>query len=219
MAEKISVPTYPQYTNLALGEGLFDQLMTTVKYHLMQEYNGQRIRGAEYSKVYLGSMEAVMANTTQYLLGTMLIDQQRAKLIAEILLLGLEAEKLRFEIDFLYPLMKMKAEVEIELINAQIEKIMKEIEFLDAKIDSEIANVDATDVLPNSVIGRQMALLEAQKLGFAGDIYTKTAKLYADYDAVFQSVQEDPDSAELSEFAVTAIGNAEEVATVIEAIP
>ena len=46
----IDTLTYPQYTNLNLGDGLFDQLMATVQDKLDKQYDLQRIRGAEYAK-------------------------------------------------------------------------------------------------------------------------------------------------------------------------
>lgn len=194
----IKVPTYPQYTNLALNEGLFDQLMTTVKYHLDKEYDQQRIRGSEYAKVYLGSLESVMGNTTQYLLGIMLIDEQRAQL-------RLENEKLQFEIDELLPLLKTKTQSEIDLIESQISKTAQEILFLIQKTKTELANIDGSSVSATSIIGRQMSLLKAQQLGFAGNIETQVTKYHADYDGLFQSVQEIPEQATLSTPANDAI--------------
>jgi hypothetical protein len=83
MALKHETPTYPQYTNLALHDGLFDQLLAAHKYHLGLEYDAQRIKGDLYAKVYLGSMESVLQNTTQYLLGILLIDEKRLNLNAQ----------------------------------------------------------------------------------------------------------------------------------------
>ena len=187
----IDTPTYPQYTNLALGDGLFDQLMATMKHHLQIEYDSQRIRGSEYAKVYLGSMESVLGNTTQYLLGILLIEQRKEQLELENRILDLDIIKLEYEIEHILPLIKLKTQAEVDLINAQISKINKEILFIDAKINTEIANVDGSGVTADSVVGRQTALLLAQKLGFAGDIESKVAKLHADYASVWQSVQED----------------------------
>ncbi len=187
----IDTPTYPQYTNLALGDGLFDQLMATMKHHLRMEYDSQRIRGSEYAKVYLGSMESVLGNTTQYLLGILLIEQRKEQLELENRILDLDIIKLEYEIEHILPLIKLKTQAEVDLINAQISKINKEILFIDAKINTEIANVDGSGVTADSVVGRQTALLLAQKLGFAGDIESKVAKLHADYASVWQSVQED----------------------------
>lgn len=213
-------PTFPQFTNVGLNEGVFDQLMLAVSVHLDKEYKLNRIKGTDYAKVYVGAINSTMQYATQFLLGTLLINEQQDKLVADISLtakqeeaidnqikLGdLEVVKLTYEIEHLLPLIKAKAEKEnlkidqeilvliaqVSLIGKQEDKIDKEIEFFTAKILTESANTNAGVAHSDSLIGRQMSLLAAQKLGFAGDIQMKAAKLHADYDAVFQSVQEVP---------------------------
>jgi len=218
MAGGHETPTYPQYTNLALHNGLFDQLLAAHQHHLDLQYDNQRIRGDKYAEVYLGSMESVLANSTQYLLGILLLDERRKKMIAETDLIIVETAKAQFEVDVLMPLQAEKLQAEIDLLRAQIEKIEKEIEFLTAKIVTERANTeDIAD--PNSLIGRQIQLLKAQKIGFAGDIQTKTAKLFADYDAVLQSVQETPEMVTLNPDAQLAIDKAEAFAVEIGTLP
>lgn len=227
MAKTPPTPTYPAYTNLALGDGLLDQLMKTVEFHVHKEFKAQRITGGEYATVYLGALEATLANSTQYLLGVLLYEQQKEKIEAEIKLLELEGEKLRYEIDYMYPaqLIKLqqegllieaqvrlaeanilktdaeirKIEAEIlmietqkQLIAAQILKINAEIEYIDAKILTELANT-TKNFSVDSVIGRQTALLQAQTLGFAGDLEHKVSKLHADYQSVWVTTYE-PDS-------------------------
>jgi len=201
-----------QYTNLALNEGLFDQLMTAVDNQLDKQFKLDRIRGTAYGEVYVASIQGAMQNATQYLLGTMFTEEQRAKLVAETSLtakqeekidiekqlLELEREKLRFEIDKLYPLQELKATAEVTLIEAQISKINKEIEFLTAKIRTEQANTTMGIADANSLIGKQMDILSAQKLGFAGDLQIKATKILSEYDTVFLSVWETPGAAELA---------------------
>lgn len=237
----IETPTYPQFTNLKLQDGLFDQLMGTVKHHIELEFNAQRITGGDYAKVYLGALESIMANTTQYLLGIVLLEEQRLKLQAEIALMELEGEKLRYEIDYMYPaqLIKLQQEglliesqirlsdakileteanirkIEAEilmlesqklLIDAQIRKIDQEILFLQAKIKTENANTDETIADDGSLVGRQIALLKAQRLGFAGDLYVKQAKLHADYNAVIMSVLEPDDIPVMKDVGTQTLG-------------
>jgi hypothetical protein len=223
--------TYPQFTNLKLQDGLVDQLLAVIKLHVKEEFDAQRITAADYSKVYLGALEAVLGNSTQFLLGTMLLDVQREKIQAEIKLIELEQDKLQFEIDYMYPAQLIKLEQEgiliasqvkltdakvleteanirkidaeilmLEsqklLIDAQIDKINQEILFLQAKIKTEAANTE-NNFTADSLIGRQTALLKAQKLGFAGDLYIKQAKLYADYQAVWLGTIEDETATDL----------------------
>lgn len=236
--EAIQKPTYPQYTNLALGEGLADQLMALVNHHLDKQYKQARITGADYAQVLTGSITAVLQFSTQYLLGILLIDEQKAKLLAEVELVGIEKEKLeaelalielqkaelRYKIEELLPLQKQQIELqnlklqqEGLLIAAQVDKIEKEIEFLTAKILTEQANTQAGIAAGDSLIGRQMSLLAAQKLGFSGDIQIKAAKVHADYDAVFQSVQENPGDSTLAEAATGLLSSAATTAAAIAA--
>ena len=217
-------PTYPQFTNLPLHDGLFDQLMAAQKHHLDIEFDAQRIRGDIYAKVYLGSMESVLANSTQYLLGILLITEKQNKLLADTDLVIEQTRQTIYTTEFVLPKQVEKMDAEIALINTQIDKINKEIEFLDAKILTELANTDETIADPGSLVGKQAALLTAQKLGFAGDIRTKTSKLHADYASVFQSVQEVEDTptlfADPTDLPVEdAIIAAEALATEISNIP
>lgn len=55
------------------GPGTFDVIMRGFKAHLIQEFKGNRITGADYVKAYIALTEAAMANATQFLLGK---DQQ-----------------------------------------------------------------------------------------------------------------------------------------------
>jgi hypothetical protein len=205
---------------MALGEGLFDQLMATVKHHISQEYDAQRIKGDNYSKLYLGSLEAVLGNSTQYLLGTMLIDEKKEQLKLQNELIELQKEELRFKIDYLYPLEVTKTEAEIALINAQIGKIDKEKEFLTAKINTEKANVTADIAEANSLIGKQKTLLAAQVKGFAVDGYQKSGKLQSDFLGIYQSVMEPEGSMDATDYENMAdiLGKIETTAGDIEGL-
>lgn len=50
------------------GSGVFDALMRTTRAHLDTEFDKNRIRGPEYSQVYLGQMQAVLSTALQFLL-------------------------------------------------------------------------------------------------------------------------------------------------------
>jgi hypothetical protein len=215
--------------------------MLAVNKQLDDQYSAGRIRGTDYASVMLGSIQGVMTNTTTYLLGQLLIDEKKAKLEAdtsltakqelridnEIAMLELEQLKLKFEIEELYPLQKIKTTAEIALINAQIakldqevinliaqasllgkqeDKIDQEILFLIAKVRTEEANTLGGKIEDGSLLKGQLDLLQAQKLGFAGDLQIKAAKLYADYDAVYQSVQEATAGQTLGGFADPGAG-------------
>ncbi len=58
------------------GSGVFDELMRTVKAHLTEEFSQGRISNSDYANVYLQSMQAVLAQATQYSLQYQLAAEQ-----------------------------------------------------------------------------------------------------------------------------------------------
>ena len=211
--------TYPGFTNLALGEGVFDQLMEAARHHIEEEFKQQRISSNDYSQVLLGTIESAMQNSTQYLLGLLLINEKQRGL-------DLANQKAEFELDFMLPAALLKIQAEISLIeaqklliDAQILKVGKEIEYMTAKILTERANTEGGLADADSLIGKQLALLTAQRIGFAGDIQLKASKMYADYDTMILTTLE-PDNADvLPQTTIDHIDLAEGMAADIDAIP
>lgn len=78
----MATPTFDQAdfasvtTGCPSGTGVFDQLMRSVKEHLKEEYDSQRIRGSEYTQVYLGGMQAAMSQAIQWHLGAQIAYNQ-----------------------------------------------------------------------------------------------------------------------------------------------
>jgi uncharacterized protein (DUF3084 family) len=116
------------------GTGVFDVLMRANKAHLEAEFSKNRIKGAEYATVYLGSLTQVMQTALQFLLTKEKADLEAQLLQKQILL----AQK---EID--------KATVEIAQITAQTELVNQQ----KANLIAEAANIP-----------KQGLVLEAQKL-------------------------------------------------------
>lgn len=50
------------------GDGVFDNLMTSLSAHLKKEYEQNRISGAEYTKAYIAAMEGALAQGVGFLL-------------------------------------------------------------------------------------------------------------------------------------------------------
>lgn len=193
-----------------IEDGLLDQLMLSIESHLDKQYNKQRLRGADYAQVYAQFLESALGNTTQYLIANLLLEENSDKIRKEIELMDKqleqadkEIEKMDKEIEILglqIPLTsaqidKINAEIDYleaqkEMMDAQKLKIDKEIEFLDAKIRTEYANTISSYADSNSLIGLQKRLLSAQRLGFAGDLQAKAAKMHADYDGIAETVNE-----------------------------
>ena len=116
------------------GTGVFDVLMRANKAHLEAEFNKNRIKGAEYATVYLGSLTQVMQTALQFLLTKEKTDLEAQLLEKQILL----AQK---QID--------KATAELTQIAAQTELINQQ----KANLIAEAANIP-----------KQGLVLDAQKL-------------------------------------------------------
>lgn len=154
------------------GNGVFDVLMRSVEEHIEREYKSQRIKGPEYSTVYLGSLQSVLQNSIQFLL-------QKDKSDLEQQLIAKQIEKLDKEMEVLdKEICKLNAEFDVLVL--QKDKVVAETALLDQKRLSEQAQIQAAGVDADSVLGRQKALYEAQATGFTRDAEQKVAKLMID---------------------------------------
>jgi len=81
VAVQTADPDISQLTTKSLnGTGAFDVLMAATALHLQHEYENDRITRDEYATVYLGAMQAVLAQSVQFLLN----HQSQEKIWAEI---------------------------------------------------------------------------------------------------------------------------------------
>lgn len=166
-------------TSTVTGTGVFDLLMKANKAHLEEEFRGGRIKGAEYATVYLGSLEAVLNASVQFVLQrekaladvaltkqqTLLAAQQTANAVIEGTVLTAQQCKLTAEYDVLM-LTKLKTTQETSLLLW--------------KTNTEMAQTVAAGVDDNSVVGKQKLLYAAQTTGFTRDAEQKAAKLMVD---------------------------------------
>lgn len=117
------------------GNGIFDEMMRSVKAHLQEEYDNQRIRGAEYSQVYIASINAAMQQSIQWHLGA-----ETAKNQALLIEQQIEGQKLQ---------------------NDLIEEQIKQMQAQTALIEAQTAN----EIAQGGLIPVQKELLEAQVEG------------------------------------------------------
>jgi hypothetical protein len=80
------------------GTGVFDVLMRANKAHLEAEFNKNRIKGAEYATVYLGSLTQVMQTALQFLLTKEKTDLEAQLLQKQILLAQKQIDKATAEL-------------------------------------------------------------------------------------------------------------------------
>ena len=154
------------------GIGVFDKLMAATKPHIKAEYDSGRIKGAEYSQVYLGAVQSAMSNSIEFLLRQASTQSQNALLDQQLLT--------EVQNTLVATAQKCKLQNEFMVLDQQITKVQNEALLLAQKKTTELAQVSSANVASTSVVGAQVALYAAQKDGFTRDAEQKAAKLYFD---------------------------------------
>ncbi len=128
--------TFDEITNgCPSGDGIFDKLMSSVKAHLKEEYDAQRIRGSEYTQVYLGGLQGAMSQAIQWQLGAQIAENQ-AKLI-EVQIENAEKQNLLLD-EQRALIIAQKENTEQQTLNLQAEllNIPKQGDILEAQRDN-----------------------------------------------------------------------------------
>ena len=148
------IPTSALTEATVSGNGLFDTLMRAAKAHLEQEFAQNRIRGPEYSQVYLGSLTQILQTSATFLLEqrkTALEEEMLAAQIAEtnarVLLVNAQTA--------LAEQQKLNAENEWKLLDEQRAKMVAET----ALINEQVLNAQA-----------DRDILEQQKLKITAEV-------------------------------------------------
>ena len=161
-------------TKVVNGTGIFDELMTAANAHLDSQFKNERITGTQYAEVYLGQLQAVLANAVQFLI-------ERDKTYLSNLLINAQIDLANKQVEL--------AEKQIEQADKQLELLEKQIELQQAqsdlarqKIKTEIAQISDTvdGVAVSGVIGAQVALYKQQRESFLRDAEQKSLKILAD---------------------------------------
>lgn len=66
---------------VANGTGVFDKLFNTVNLYIDDQYRNGRLKGPEYASVLLGSIQAVLAESVQFVLQEQLVEAQTAEVL------------------------------------------------------------------------------------------------------------------------------------------
>lgn len=101
------------------GEGTFDLLMKTLKAHLWNEYENERIRGTDYANAYIQAMNGALGHIMDYAL-------KKATLPLELEQLEANVQKTAAETVYITK--------QGGLIDAQIYSTMKEVELKDYEL-------------------------------------------------------------------------------------
>jgi hypothetical protein len=182
------------------GTGVFDVLMRANKAHLESEFAKNRIKGPEYSTVYLGSLAQVMQAALQFVLSQEKANLEATLLQQQILLAQAEVQKATATLaqiqaqtalinqqlanavveETVLVAQECKLRGEFDLIVSNTLKSTQETALLSQKTATERAQVLALGVDENSVVGKQKLLYQAQTDGFKRDAEQKAAKLMID---------------------------------------
>ena len=150
------------------GTGVFDVLMRATKAHLEEEFSKNRIKGGEYSQVYLGSLTVVMEQSLKFLLDKDKSFLETALIDAQVRLADAQVRLVEKQI--------LKEDQEAELRAAQVAKLNRETLFIDAqethlgaqtgKVEQDTANavIEGQNLLlQQSLLNAQINLTTAQK--------------------------------------------------------
>lgn len=147
--------TLAQLTTGALdGTGVFDTLMRAAKTHLDKEFKDGRIRGPEYSTVYLGQLDQAMQTGLAFLSQSQRIGLEAALLEKQI---ALADKQLAIADAQLAQTQAQTALVQAQMANITAEKAL--IEANTAKAEAETLNIPKQGLQ----IDAQTALVTAQK--------------------------------------------------------
>ena len=169
MATTVVPITLSQLTEASLdGLGVFDVLMRANKAHLEAEFQKNRIKGAEYATVYLGSLESVLNAALQFLLQkdkaaleAQLIEQQI--LLAEVEVVKANAQVLQIQSQTeLVKQQTINALAELAIIQANALKIPAEIAQLESQ--TRLTDQQKVNLVAESLnIPKQGLVLDGQK--------------------------------------------------------
>lgn len=144
------------------GTGVFDKLMQSTKAHLDAEFKKGAIKGAEYSEVYLGQVQAVLNTALQFV-------SIRHKIALEAELLSAQVELANAQL--------LQVAAQTDLVRAQIEA---------AKVDKLLTEAQAAKVTAETLNVPKVGLqLDAQtdKLIVETDNATKEGTLLVSQNA------------------------------------
>lgn len=146
MAEIITPPDVTSdplnITDLTLktldGTGVLDQMLATMRVHLAEQFDKERIQGTEYAEVYLGAFQSTLAAAIQFLLARRKLGLDLKLQEAQISLTAAQEEQIRAEMQ--------KVPLEMAQITAQTNLVIKQTELADkqlAQADKQLELLDA----------------------------------------------------------------------------
>lgn len=137
------ITTSPEH---GVGTGIFDVLYAKVKKEVTEQFTTGKLKGSDYAEVVLGSLNATLAQSIQFLMSK---DELNYKL--KLLELQIESQKVLNE--------KSKIEKDILLIN----KNLVDLQVDEAEIKIELMNLEKITVAKQQVMLDKQVLTEEQR--------------------------------------------------------
>lgn len=226
MAEIITPPDVTSdplnITDLTLktldGTGVLDQMLATMRVHLGEQFEKERIQGTEYAEVYLGAFQSTLAAAIQFLLARRKLGLDLKLQEAQISLTTAQEEQIRaemqkipYEIQALQKQLELaekqiaQADKQLELTEAQIQVQLKQLDLMAEQLEqakaqtayyeqrtiTEKAQTQAGVAATGSVIGTQITLMNKQADGYDRNAEQQAAQIWANTWNVRRQTDED----------------------------
>lgn len=183
------------------GTGVLDVMLQTMRVHLTDQFEKERIQGTEYATVYLGAYQSTLEAAINFLLAKQKQGLELQSLTAQISLAEAQEAQIRdqmqktpYEIQLLQKQIELadkqveQADRQLDLLDAQIQVQLKQLDLLAEQVEqakaqteyyaqrtiTEKAQTESGIAATGSVIGTQVSLMNAQKDG-----YTRNAEQQA----------------------------------------
>lgn len=191
LAQVDQLPMEELTTTAIGGTGVFDVLMAAVNAHIQGEFTANRIRGPEYSQVYLGALQAVLGTSVDYLLKAKTLGIEISNLEQQGELIAAQIRQINANIDLRLPAEIASIEAQtaltteqtgqvsaetiltnkrVDQVTAELAKIPVEVQLLEKQVlnattqnDLLQSQVEGSD-LQNSKVPKEIILLDKQAL-------------------------------------------------------
>ena len=200
------------------GTGVLDQMLATMRVHLAEQFDKERIQGTEYAEVYLGAFQSTLAAAIQFLLARRKLGLDLKLQEAQISLttaqedqIRAEMQKIPYEIQALQKQLELadkqiaQADKQLELTEAQIQVQLKQLDLMAEQLEqakaqtayyeqrtiTEKAQTSAGVAATGSVIGTQIALMNKQADGYDRNAEQQAAQIWANTWNVRRQTDED----------------------------
>lgn len=200
------------------GTGVLDQMLATMRVHLAEQFDKERIQGTEYAEVYLGAFQSTLAAAIQFLLARRKLGLDLKLQEAQISLttaqedqIRAEMQKIPYEIQALQKQLELadkqiaQADKQLELTEAQIQVQLKQLDLMAEQLEqakaqtayyeqrtiTEKAQTSAGVAATGSVIGTQIALMNKQADGYDRNAEQQAAQILANTWNVRRQTDED----------------------------